>query len=126
MVNPSLLVWGRQCVALSDEDAAQKIGVSVERLRQWESGARRPTITQLRKIAAVYRQSFAAFFLPTAPPVFRPPLHDYRRLPSETLTEVPSALLQDIRLALDRRAILMELLLESGNVPEEFTLAANL
>ncbi|WP_080635030.1 helix-turn-helix domain-containing protein [Teredinibacter turnerae] len=42
--------------------AAKKIGVSDERLKNWEEGEGLPTVKQLRSIANSYKQSFAAFF----------------------------------------------------------------
>ncbi len=36
--NPDILVWARQTTGYSLEEAAHKIGVSIERLQAWESG----------------------------------------------------------------------------------------
>ena len=67
-INPDLLIWGRQMSGMPSHVAAKKIGVSVENLKDWESGKAQPTIKQLRSIANTYEQNFAAFFLQEAPP----------------------------------------------------------
>ena len=36
-VKPEMLLWGRQYAYLSIDDASQRIGVSVEKLREWEN-----------------------------------------------------------------------------------------
>ncbi|MBT9153051.1 MAG: hypothetical protein DDT35_01278 [Firmicutes bacterium] len=53
---------------MSVEEAAHKVRTKSERLEQWEQGELRPTITQLRKLADVYKRPLAVFFLHQAPP----------------------------------------------------------
>jgi Zn-dependent peptidase ImmA (M78 family)/DNA-binding XRE family transcriptional regulator len=123
VINPELLVWARLSAKMEMQDAASKIHVSPEKLKAWESGESAPTINQLRKVASVYRQSFAAFYLPTPPEVFEPPTHDYRRLPDERTKVVSPDLVFDVRLAVERREIFLELLGEMNEAPTEFTAA---
>jgi Zn-dependent peptidase ImmA (M78 family) len=101
-------------------EAAHRLAVSEDRLRTWEDGSSQPTVKQLRKAANLYRQSFAAFYLPKPPEVFRPPLRDYRRLDAEDYGGISSDLSIDVRLALDRRDICLELLQSRGEQPREF------
>ena len=55
-----MLLWGRQYAYLSIDDASQRIGVPVEKLREWENGVSSPTVVvKLHKIARVYKQLFA-------------------------------------------------------------------
>ena len=77
-VEPALLIWGRTVARMEVEDAAKKIHVKAERLEAWEHGMGRPTVKQLRTLARVYQQSFAAFYLP-APPVIEIPVPPDRR-----------------------------------------------
>jgi DNA-binding transcriptional regulator YiaG len=51
LVSPELLVWARETLGLSVDDAAKKAAVRAERLASWEDGTDRPTIAQLRKLA---------------------------------------------------------------------------
>ena len=62
IIKPEMLTWGREYAYLSIADAAQKIGVQEEKLKEWENGISRPTINQLHKIANIYKQLFAVFF----------------------------------------------------------------
>lgn len=80
LVEPALLVWARNSIGLEVVDAARKIGVTLERLEQWESGETRPTIAQLRGLAAVYKRPLGVFFLSEPPAGFQA-LRDFRRLP---------------------------------------------
>ena len=100
--------------------AAQKIGVPLEKLLSWESGEARPTIKQLRKVANVYRQTFAAFFLQEPPEVFEPPVHDFRKLYPEDDEGLSPELIFDIRNSLDRRGIYLDLMFDFGEEPKSF------
>jgi len=84
LVNPALLVWARESINMDLDEAAEKIGVKAERLREWESGRRHPTVNQARAMSQVYRRPLAAFFLPQPPSSlgFAVP-HDFRRLPGD-------------------------------------------
>lgn len=78
-VQPSVLFWARSTSGLSIAEAASRIGVSAERIAEWENGGE-PTVVQLRKAANVYNRPFAALFLqepPLAEDVFDLP--DFRR-----------------------------------------------
>ena len=46
-IEPELLVWARQAIGMSEEAAAQRLGISESTLRKWESGTLGPTIKQL-------------------------------------------------------------------------------
>jgi len=76
-INPALLSWARRSLNLTDEQAASRLGVSVEALRTWETGEQRPTIAQLRTAAEKYRRPLGVFFLST-PPADPTPPHDFR------------------------------------------------
>ena len=67
LVNPDLLVWARESINMGLEEAAEKIGVKADCLRAWETGEKRPTINQARKMSEVYRRPLAAFYLPQRP-----------------------------------------------------------
>ena len=114
LIRPALLVWARTEAHLNTEVAAKKARVSPEKLRSWENGESRPTVKQLRTLAKVYRQSFAAFYLPRPPEPKRPRLQDFRRLPGASYDALSSALVFEIRDAMERREIAIELYTEGG------------
>jgi transcriptional regulator with XRE-family HTH domain len=51
-----MLIWARERAGLRLEDAAVKLDIAVEGLEQWEQGAERPSIAQLRKVGEVYKR----------------------------------------------------------------------
>ncbi len=97
----------------SIETAAQKIGVSSDRLAEWEAGDESPTIAQLRKAAEVYKRPLAVFFLAEPPKKFDA-LRDYRRLPATAKPTQSPDLSLAIRLARSQRELLLEVAEDSG------------
>ena len=119
IIKPELLVWARSTARLEPEQVAKKLHIKVEKLLAWEAGQLRPTIKQARKLARVYNQTFAAFYLPLPPQTVIPVPHDYRRQSGVILTTISSELVLDIRVALDRRSLILDLYSEQGiSVPE--------
>lgn len=83
-INPAVLQWARRTAGYEVEEAAPKIGSSTDRVQEWESGDRKPTVRQAREMARLYRRPFAVLFSPTVPDDV-PPLADFRRI----LDDVP-------------------------------------
>jgi len=112
LINPALLIWARETSGISLEDAARKIGVTVERLQDWEAGTSRPTIRQLQEAARVYRRPFAAFYLPEPPTGFRVP-HDFRLLPGGSARHYSPIALSELRRIQHQREVLLAIV-EAG------------
>jgi Zn-dependent peptidase ImmA (M78 family)/DNA-binding XRE family transcriptional regulator len=66
-VNHRVLSWARAEIHMSVETAATKIGIESIHLDSLESGSVMPTLTVLRKMAAVYRLPLATLAAPQAP-----------------------------------------------------------
>lgn len=109
LVTPAVLVWARESLDLSLAAAAKKLAVKPERLAAWEDGSKRPTVIQLRKIANAYKRPLAVFFLPSVPKDFQVAMHDFRRLPGDKPLGQPMALRLEIRKAVERRQVALEL-----------------
>ena len=62
-----MLVWAREEVGYTTEQASVAIGVSVDVLQAAESGARALTLNQLRKAAEQYDFPFGYFYLSNPP-----------------------------------------------------------
>ena len=60
LANPTVLEWARRTAELEAEDARRKAGVKPERHEGWESGERRPTITEICKLADIYKRPLGA------------------------------------------------------------------
>ncbi len=66
-VNNDIIRWAREFYNLEVEEAAKSIGISVEKLIDWEEGKDYPTYAKLRKLSEVYRKPSAIFFFPEPP-----------------------------------------------------------
>ena len=75
LVTPAVLVWAREAAGLDPGIAASKLQVKPDRLLSWETGEQRPTLSQLLKLANVYKRNPAVFYVPEPPGLsLRPPL----------------------------------------------------
>ena len=83
LITPSVIKWAREKSHYSFEDAAKKIRVSPEKLKEWESGKSLPSMTQARKMSIAYRRPLATFYLPHPPRDF-PLLKDFRTMEGQS------------------------------------------
>ena len=75
-VNPEVLIWARERLGLSTEQAADLLGTSAEELASIEAGAI-PRVTLLERAATRYQISLATLVAPQPPRNYRRP-RDYR------------------------------------------------
>lgn len=125
IINPELLVWARQYAYFSIDEAADRLGISIEKIKSWEVGESVPTVNQLHEIAKVYHLPFAAFYLSTPPDLPPVNVRDYRRLPGDGLPNISPELVNEIRIAMNRREIFIDLMQEIGEQIQDFTLNLN-
>lgn len=125
IIKPELLIWARTIARLKPEDVARKLGVKVEKFNSWESGNAQPTVKQLRRLAQIYHQTFAAFYLPAPPQSNYSIPHDYRRHVGKIITNISPELALDIRTSWERRDIVLDLFAEQGAAPPSFTATLN-
>lgn len=114
-VVPAVLAWARSSARLPSSEAARRLGVSPERIAEWESGQAAPTINQLRNMAEAYHRPLAALFM-SAPPAGETVrrLPDFRR--AETRAEVePRSLQKAIFRAMRQQDALREIAAELGS-----------
>jgi Zn-dependent peptidase ImmA (M78 family)/DNA-binding XRE family transcriptional regulator len=121
IVNPDLLVWARKASSLDNESAAKKIGVSSEKLDAWETGQTSPTITQLRKLADVYRRAVSFFFLDKRPSAAKRPV-DFRKLDLSAFEIMTPELSNAIRAAQAKREAALDIFKEIEEQPAQFDL----
>ena len=67
--NPRILSWARSRRGLSVEAAAHAASVKAERIVEWESGTRIPTVRQGRMLADAYDRPFLEFFSKNKPAI---------------------------------------------------------
>ncbi|MCJ7804248.1 XRE family transcriptional regulator [Patescibacteria group bacterium] len=95
-ITPNVLRWARESARMSEEVAASKVSVPIEKLKKWEEGTNQPTIRQAEILAKAYRRPFALFFLPEIPRDFQP-LQDYRRKSAKTLGTASIFIIREIQ-----------------------------
>lgn len=105
-VNPAILIWARESAGLDVQDAAKKLALGdskeasgADKLLELERGARRPTRTQLNRIAKTYRRPLVTFYM-TAPPKKAPRGEDFRSMGNEVSARdnaLLDALLRDLK-----------------------------
>ena len=113
IINHELLIWARESIGFDIENAAKKIGVKPERLRQWENREKKPTVNQLRKISQVYKRPLAVFYLPEVPKSFSP-MKNFRTLPEAEAKPYSPNLRLEIDLAIKRHSLALEMANEIG------------
>ena len=123
IIRPEMLIWARRYAYLSLDEAAKRIGASSEKLVSWESGSALPTVNQLHDIARVYHQPFAVFYLASPPKPIGIPIKDYRRLPGDGLRTISPELANEIRIAINRREISLDLSQEIGEPIPDISLS---
>jgi Zn-dependent peptidase ImmA (M78 family)/transcriptional regulator with XRE-family HTH domain len=108
-ITPNILKWARESARMTEENAAAKVTVTVEKLKKWESGKSQPTILQAKKLANAYKRPFAIFFLPEIPRDFHP-LEDFRKSSSKPLSTSSIFIIREIQ---QKQAWLRDLFTES-------------
>jgi len=95
-ITPNVLKWARESAKMSEETAAAKVSVTVDKLQEWENGTSQPTIKQAQTLAKAYKRPFALFFLPEIPRDFQP-LQDFRKNGSKALTTSSIFIIREIQ-----------------------------
>jgi Zn-dependent peptidase ImmA (M78 family) len=123
-VNPATLAWARKTTSATEEQAAKKAGVEVSRLRAWESGQEQPTLAQLRQLADLYKRPLAFFLLDQVPRDFTV-LKSFRRMPDSDELALSFNLARQLRQALLRREIALDLFEAVGDEVRPVNLRAS-
>ncbi len=95
-ITPNVLKWARESARMTEEIAAAKISISIDKLKEWETGTSQPTIRQAQALAKYYKRPFALFFLPEIPRDFHP-LQDFRKAGSKSLSTAPTFIIREIQ-----------------------------
>lgn len=95
-ITPKVFKWARESAKMSEDVAASKVSVTVEKFKEWEVGQSQPTIRQAQTLAKAYRRPFALFFLPDIPSDFKP-LQDFRKKGSKDLSTSSIFIIREIQ-----------------------------
>lgn len=110
-VSSAVLVWARTSAHLKQDEIAAACHVSVAEVEQWEVGAVKPTLDQLRHIASKTKRSLAVFFLPTSPAEAELP-QQFRTLGSKAVAALSPTTMAALRFAQEAQERAVELLNE--------------
>jgi Zn-dependent peptidase ImmA (M78 family)/transcriptional regulator with XRE-family HTH domain len=124
LVTPAVLKWARENDGYTPEFVAKKLKVTAADVVAWEAGQSRPSLTQLRKLATLYRRPTAVFYLPAPPQGFQT-LRDFRRAPDSGRRRFSPELMYEMRRAQERRTIALELYEAAGETPSDFAVTAS-
>lgn len=114
-VNGKIIQWAREYYNMSSEEAAQKIGVDLEKYKDWEAGTDYPTYAKLKKISDVFHKPSAVFFFP-APPKITSPKGDLRTLPDTVVNKLSRNVILQLEKAKVYQLSLIELYGERDSV----------
>lgn len=95
-ITAKVFKWARESAKITEEIAASKVAVPIEKFKEWENGNDYPTIRQAQKLAKAYRRPFALFFLPDVPNDFQP-LQDFRKAGSKELSTSSIFIIREIQ-----------------------------
>ena len=89
-VTPSVLVWARESIGLSRDEAARQLNMTPIALQFLEEGVGDVSMPRLRRMAKVYDRPLVAFFL-TEPLADHDELPDSARRPGASVSPGPGA-----------------------------------
>lgn len=119
--NRHVLIWARERLGLDQSTAATFAKVDLDRLAEWETGGRQPTMKEGRKLAATYNRPFLEFFAREAPNVPGVQLVPDYRLYSDPPSKMEKALLTETqRWAEEQRLNALDLFEMLGEDPPKF------
>lgn len=114
-VNGKIIQWAREYYNMSSEEAAQKIGVDLEKYKDWEAGTDYPTYAKLKKIGDVFHKPSALFFFPV-PPKIASPKGDLRTLPDAVVNRLSRNVILQLEKAKVYQLSLIELYGERDSI----------
>lgn len=96
-IEPKILEWARTRINMSIPEVAKKLNKDIDTITNWEKGTELPSLAQLEKLAyTVYKIPLAVFFLPEPPE--EPSINrQFRTIPEQEITLLPSALMLKVK-----------------------------
>ena len=120
-VAPDVLVWARESIGLSQEEAASRLNMSSMDLRYLEEGAEDVTMPRIRQMADVYKRPQIVFFLPS-PPDLQDFMPDFRTTPRQHSRPWSPELHSEYRRVVSQRNAVLEVSEFDEDPPEPIRL----
>lgn len=125
-ITPEVLCWARNTSGYSVDNVVEKLNqrrVNTQTVFDWEQGIKKPTYTQLEKLAKFYKRPLAVFFFPN-PPQEDTVAEKFRTLPENYIQTLSPRICFLVRKATARQLDLKELK-EEGRVDNHLKMLQN-
>ncbi len=122
-INPEVLIWARESLAVSRNKASEKSKLNVRRIVQLEKGEKSPTLEELKLLAKAYNRTIATLLLKKAPDE-KPLPKDRRTINSENIGHFDEKTIMAVRKARALAKSFMELRREMNSPFPKFGLNA--
>lgn len=100
-VNGKVLVWARAIRGLSVDDAANRLEITPDDLRAYESGEKKPLVGLLRIISQKYQVNFTSLLMPEPLPLVKGPADHRTRANAQPLTIDTLVAIEEVTEALE-------------------------
>lgn len=124
-VSPEVLMWARESLVLSRNQAAEKTDVTAKRLIQLETGEKQPSLEELKSFSKAYKRTIATLLLQT-PPKEKPLPKDRRTIDSVDIGNFHEKTIMAVRKARALAQSFMELRQELSMEFPKFNLIASI
>ncbi len=124
-VNHLVLVWARESLALTRNQASDRTGITSKRIIQLEEGEKSPTLDELKLFSKAYKQTIATLLL-SSPPKEKPLPTDRRTVDSTDIGFFDEKTILSVRKARALVKSYVELSQEMGRGIPKFSLSATL
>jgi Zn-dependent peptidase ImmA (M78 family)/DNA-binding XRE family transcriptional regulator len=124
-VNHKVLVWARESLAITRNQASEKTGITAKRLVQLEEGEKQPNLDELKELSKTYKRTIATLLLAN-PPKEKPLPTDRRTIDSKDLGNFHEKTIMAVRKARALAQSFVELRQELGIEIPKFNLSASI
>jgi Zn-dependent peptidase ImmA (M78 family)/transcriptional regulator with XRE-family HTH domain len=124
-VNHKVLVWARESLAITRNQASEKTGITAKRLVQLEEGEKQPTLDELKELSKTYKRTIATLLLAN-PPKEKPLPTDRRTIDSKNIGNFHEKTIMAVRKARALAQSFVELKQELDIEIPKFNLSASI
>jgi len=124
-VNKDVLIWARESLAISRNQASEKTGISYKRITQLEDDGKQPTIEELKEFSKLYKRTIATLLL-VKPPKEKPLPTDRRTVDSIVIDNFHEKSIMAVRKARALAKSFIELRQEMNIVISKFNFFASI
>ncbi|WP_061150784.1 helix-turn-helix domain-containing protein [Caballeronia arvi] len=115
-INPAILTWALRRSGISAPALADRLGTEAARVSSWETGERKPTFRQAKRIAEVTHIPFGYLYLP-APPDEQLPIADFRTVGDDPVRPLSADFRELLNMVLRKQTWYREFRQQQGDGP---------